>query len=325
MGTYLQKYINGVNLASASTVYDDADLITPSANGYYSDGVTTRYQNSGVLLGFEVCPDCNTYPCNQGIGLPGNNSGIFEINTFFGIATGAIKVVIDGVGSTPMGVYFEKDNDDTFNQFSCTSNSFLGVQQAPDDSIVSYFYSTTGSCTAMGSSTAELPTWVYNNNSGIWETNNAVTAVSTTNRRAVYTSNPGRLITYIPKTSATDFVLTSQLYLPCPPPASKIGVSISCPKNLTSINTSTVFATEAAALCNPTTDRNFSRFHGVVSGTDGTLVAVNDIIYTDLNASGKLPTGYYSVLGALVGVSTTYGFFQIGTQGIVIAVGDCNP
>jgi hypothetical protein len=323
MGTYLKKYFNGVNLASASTVYDDADLITPSANGYYSDGVTTRYQNSGVLLGFEVCPDCNTYPCNQGIGLPGNNSGIFEINTFFGSAIGAIKVVIDGVGATPMGLDFRKEASPvtTYNIFSSTGG-VTGVQQAPNNSIVSYFYSTTGSCTAMGSSTAELPTWVYNNNSGIWETNNSVTSVDTSNRRAVYTSNPGRLITYIPKTSAIDFVLTSHLYLPCPPPASKIGVSISCPAALPSISTTGFDSSDSDNACNDSTSTTV--YHGAVSGTSGTLIKVNDWIFQDTNSNAKAPDGYYKALKAVLdGVTEPNGTFQV-SNGVVISITDCN-
>lgn len=321
MGTYLQKYFNGVNLASASTVYDDADLITPSANGYYSDGVTTRYQNSGVLLGFEVCPDCNTYPCNQGIGLPGNNSGIFEINTFFGTATGAIKVVIDGIDNTPMGLDFRKEAAPvtTYNIFSSTGSA-TGVQQAPSNTTTSFFIKTGTSC-SLGSSIS-LPTWVYNNNSGLWETNNSLTSVVTTNAKIYSSGTVGRFITYIPKISNADFVLTSHLYLPCPPPASKIGVGISCPAALPSISTIGFNSSEPDDACGDSTSTTV--YHGAVSGTSGTLIKVNDWIFTDTNSNTKAPNGYYKALKAVLdGVTEPNGTFQV-SNGVVISILDCN-
>lgn len=55
-GTY---YLDAPSLSSASVVYDDANLTTVAADGFYSDGTITREQSSGALLPQVACPSCN--------------------------------------------------------------------------------------------------------------------------------------------------------------------------------------------------------------------------------------------------------------------------
>jgi len=57
-------YINGPSLSSATTVFDDAALTTPSPNGFYSDGIVTREQVSGALLPEQICTACCSDPCS---------------------------------------------------------------------------------------------------------------------------------------------------------------------------------------------------------------------------------------------------------------------
>jgi len=58
-------YINGPDLASATTVYFDAALTMPAYNGFYSDGVVTRQQVSYVLLPQQPCPNCCGPACRS--------------------------------------------------------------------------------------------------------------------------------------------------------------------------------------------------------------------------------------------------------------------
>lgn len=55
-GTY---YLDGPSLSAASVIYDDANLTTVAADGFYSDGVISREQSSGALLPQVSCPSCN--------------------------------------------------------------------------------------------------------------------------------------------------------------------------------------------------------------------------------------------------------------------------
>jgi len=55
-GTY---YLDAPSLSAATVVYDDANLTTVAADGFYSDGVISREQSSGVLLPQQACPSCN--------------------------------------------------------------------------------------------------------------------------------------------------------------------------------------------------------------------------------------------------------------------------
>lgn len=57
-------YINGPSLSSATAVFDDAALTTPSADGFYSDGAVSREQVSGVLLPEQICTTCCVDPCS---------------------------------------------------------------------------------------------------------------------------------------------------------------------------------------------------------------------------------------------------------------------
>ena len=63
MATYGTYYFNGPTLAQATAVFTDAGLTTLAADGWYSDGVTTRQQVGGVLGVELVCPSC-TLPCS---------------------------------------------------------------------------------------------------------------------------------------------------------------------------------------------------------------------------------------------------------------------
>ena len=59
MATQGTFYLDAPSLSSASVIYDDANLTTVAADGFYSDGTIVREQALGVLLPQVACPSCN--------------------------------------------------------------------------------------------------------------------------------------------------------------------------------------------------------------------------------------------------------------------------
>ncbi len=57
----VNKYIDSVSFLTATAVYDDINLTTKSADGYYQSGGQYRQQLSGTLLSSNVCSDCFTF------------------------------------------------------------------------------------------------------------------------------------------------------------------------------------------------------------------------------------------------------------------------
>jgi hypothetical protein len=51
-------YLDAPSLGSASVIYSDAALTIIAEDGFYSDGVISREQVSGVLLPQQTCPSC---------------------------------------------------------------------------------------------------------------------------------------------------------------------------------------------------------------------------------------------------------------------------
>jgi hypothetical protein len=55
----ISKYINSQSFLTATSVYDDVNLLTPSADGYYQFGGNYREQLLGVLGPVVICPSCS--------------------------------------------------------------------------------------------------------------------------------------------------------------------------------------------------------------------------------------------------------------------------
>ena len=65
MATIENKYIDAINLALATSVFNDAALTVTAASGWYTDGTTTRFLDaSGNFTDSASCPDCFS-PCDQ--------------------------------------------------------------------------------------------------------------------------------------------------------------------------------------------------------------------------------------------------------------------
>jgi hypothetical protein len=79
MATSSTYFLNAPSLASSTSVFDDDELSILAADGFYSDGIISREQVSGVLLPQQTCPSCVSYNCVEGICIdPGDGTGEYS-------------------------------------------------------------------------------------------------------------------------------------------------------------------------------------------------------------------------------------------------------
>ena len=329
MSEYLTKYFNAPTFSEATTVYDDDLLSTVSVDGYYSDGVVTRYQFSGVLGLNATCPTCVTYPCTSGVAIPTVDVARYDLKTTFGAAIGAIKLTVSNVGAFPIGIQLMKDNIQYDVKFSSTDTAFeaLGQINAPVTFDLSFFSSgATAPCSAYNFSSLSLPTYMYNGTT--WTTDDVLSTVSLTNKRGATTEETlNTLILYVPKTSATDFTLRTIAVAPCGGAGQAAPISIGCPVALPSVQISPL-ETNVGDAC----DNIFysdTCYVGYVSGATvggDVRVNLNDFIFNDANGQTKRPNGFYGISGANkvggINPSFPYAFIEI-EDGIVVRVGTC--
>lgn len=327
MSEYLTKYFNAPTFSEATTVYDDDLLSTVSANGYYSDGVVTRYQENGVLGVNATCPTCVSYPCGSGVTIPTVDVGRYDLKTTFGASTGAIKLTVSNVGSFPIGIQLMKDNIPYDVKFSSTSNIATGQIIAPSQNELSFFSSgTTAPCSSYNFSSLSLPTYTYDGTD--WVTDNVLSTVSLSNKRPATTSESlDTLILYVPKTSSTDFTLRTVAVSPCGGAGQAPPISIGCPLALPSVTISGP-QTSSSQAC--TALYVVSLYVGYVSGaTVGTDVRVglNDFIFKDANGNNLPSDAWYGLASAnIVGGQTNPNYpraFIKVEDGIVVQIGTC--
>ena len=85
-------FYDSLSFSTATDVWDDAALTTPSADGWYSELGIYREKVSGVLGPVQICPSCNVLvPCGSSITASGNE-GQYALNFSVGIDIGAIVV-----------------------------------------------------------------------------------------------------------------------------------------------------------------------------------------------------------------------------------------
>jgi hypothetical protein len=58
MATSVGIFLDAATLSLSTGIYTDASLLTPAADGWYSDGIKVRHQVGGVLVDNVVCPAC---------------------------------------------------------------------------------------------------------------------------------------------------------------------------------------------------------------------------------------------------------------------------
>ena len=297
MSEYLTKYFNAPTFSEATTVYDDDLLSTPSQDGYYSDGVVTRYQLTGVLGINATCPTCVTYPCTIGVTIPTVDVARYDLKTTFSSAIGAIKLTVSNVGSFPIGIQLMKDNIQYDVKFSSTdtADEALGQINAPVTFNLSFFSSgATAPCSSYNFSSLSLPTYMYDGTN--WVTDNVLSTVSLSNKRSATTEETlNTLILYVPKTSATDFTLRTIAVAPCGGAGLATPISIGCPVALPAFDVSGPQPNaNDACVAGIASQLYVGYVSGATVGSD-VRISVNDFIFDDANGNIKATTAWYGI------------------------------
>jgi len=313
MSSFLNKFLNGTTLSNSTGVFNDALLTTEAPNGYYREGTIVRLQTNGILGPILDCPSCSQ-ACGT-VKLIGSNVGTYSVSVSLGADVGASRVRLLGVSTKPIGIDIQYLNA-VYNKFSATSDNYLGIQQAPSPTVMSYFIRGNTGCSSYTSGSATLSNYIWDEASSSFVADGNTTSTTYNNERLFNVSgnvDQGNLIMYLPKTTITDVSANITINIPCQFVAStNFEVEISCPSVLTSKGSSIKAATSALAC-----DLGFTTtfFNGPVSGTPG-VFEINDWAFSDGNASVLKEDGFYKV------EEQTFAWVEV-ENGIIIAKGDC--
>lgn len=154
----VNKYIDSDSFLTATAVYDDENLITKAADGYYQDDGNYRQQLNGLLGPVVLCEECGI-PCGGTIAPPAGDDGLYQLAFSAGTEqgdTGAILVhfnprsVPDGIRVLYDGLYYNRLMSPTNGNLQSTSGvadafTILGslnnpcVPSAPDTSNYTFY------------------------------------------------------------------------------------------------------------------------------------------------------------------------------------------
>ena len=299
-------YLNAPSLGSATAVFDDAALTTFALDGFYSDGLISREQVSGVLLPQQTCPSC-TIPCGEEITASGTD-GIYLLDLDAGANLGAIVVrfdpydVPDGIRATFNSVVYNK-----------LTSPIDGIHESTVSGNFTYIGEIASDCGISGTTYPALPEYLYDGASFIPTGN---TQPITVNAGDVSLSSvaPGNTMMVIPKLTASPSIVNIEIVGPCSGTAWNIIVE--CPVLLTGFSSS-VMDVSAVAAC--TLYETVTYYNASLAGTSGT-VGIYDFVYSDAYGSTPLAAGFYLATGSIVGGDD---WFEVDSNGVVIDSGVC--
>ena len=337
MANFGDYYLNGSDLSTATAVFTNSNMTTLASAGYYSDGVVTRYQTASVGLGpVLTCPQCTDLAPSTIQGLSQNPLGLYEIYTNFGTDIGAIKVeainlviTAPSAQSKPVGLFFlNTSSQQRYGRFSNrggNTSTYSGPIVTADQSIPQYFWwgDYSSYCSNWSTTDMSFDKFEYNTQSDSYQATG--NSIATTNANKIPTALANQtsndtLITYIPKASATDFTLLSQLYLPCT--AASVIVNVNAPVALSAISCSPGTILSHLAACGYSSTF-VDYFHGPATTTVSSIINTGDFMFQDANASAILFDGYYKTSGVnLQGIAVPFGSFRV-QGGVVTEIQAC--
>lgn len=302
-------YLNAPSLGSATSVFSDAGLTTFATDGFYSDGIISREQVSGILLPQQTCPSCTT-PCGTTISASGTQ-GIYLLDIDTGTTAGSVGAVIirfdpaaipDGIRATlGASVYNKLTSPVDGLHESSTSGNFTYVGRISSD------------CGISGTTYPALIEYLYNGTSFV-TTGNTQSVTVNPGDVSLGVSAPGNCLMVIPKLTASPSTINFEVVGPCSGTA--WDMTVNCPVLLTGFSSS-VMAVSSVAVCE--LSETVTYYNASLANTPGT-VGLYDFVYSDAYGQTELPAGYYLATGSIVGGND---WFQVDSNGVVIALGVC--
>ncbi len=305
-------YLNGPTLGSSTTIYSNSSLTIVAADGFYSDGVTSREQVSGVLLPAVTCGTCGV-PCGSSISGSGG-TGIYLLNLDAGNTSsdvGAIIIRFDPY-NTPDGIRATY-NGNIYNSLTSSVDGFHQTSNAGNFTVIGLASSDCG----LAGNTTNLPTiteYLYNGSSFASTGNTQNITIYPGDVSLSSASSPGNCMMVIPKTTATPSLINFEFIGPCSGTA--WNVDVQCPDLLTGFSSSVVALTsEAACLL----DETVIYYNASLAGTPG-IVGLYDFVFSDAYGASPLAQGFYHAREVISGSND---WFEVDENGVVIAVGNC--
>jgi hypothetical protein len=307
-------YLNGPSLGSSTTIYLNSTLTTVAPNGFYSDGVTSREQVSGILLPAVTCGSCGT-PCGESI-VGSGNQGIYLLNLDAGSTVSDVGAIIvrfdpfsfpDGIRATYNGNVYNRLSSPVDGAHS--SSNPLGFTIVGDSD-------STGTCSSSwypSGGNVVLDEFLYSGSS-FSPTGETQTITIASGDLSLNTLSPGNCILVIPKVSASPNIVNFEIIGPCGGTA--FDISIACPALLTGFSSSVVDSTleDVCALSQTVTYYNAS-----LANTPG-IVGLYDFVFSDAYGASLLEAGFYKATGSIEGGND---WFEVDTNGVVIDMGLC--
>jgi|TARA_B100001093_G_C26840065_1_gene1020138 hypothetical protein len=313
MATY---YLDGTTLTNSTSVFDDADLTTCAADGFYSDGVVSRQLLNCVLLPAQTCGTC-AQPCDGTIAASGDQ-GVFIVDIDLGgtsTDTGA-AIVTFNPASIPDGIIVTYDSSSYNKLVSATEGVLQANNAGVPDLTVPTFVGRIGSQTNCNGGTPGAIEGTYTLNEDEYiggafvPTGNQQIITITPTGNQLTTNAPNNCMMVIPKPTPSPSIMQVQVYGPCGSTGWNIGVQ--CPTALTSFQGST---TTGDLQCNLNPSQSY--YHVPINGT-ATNPALYDMIFIDENGVTPASDGFINLVGE------PHPWIQI-QNGVVINTGTCVP
>ena len=302
-------YLNAPSLASSTSVFSNADLSTFAADGFYSDGVISREQVSGILLPQQTCSACAT-PCGTTINASGTQ-GIYLLDLETGSTSGDVGAVI--VRFDPYGVPDDIRGTLGTEVYNKLVSSVDGLHQSTNAGSLTFIGQTGADCGISGTTYPALLVYSYDGTAFV-ATGGTQSVTVASGDVSLGAIAPGNTLMVIPKLTATPSIINFEVIGPCSGTAWTM--SVDCPVLLTGFGSSVSALTEEA-VCELTETTTY--YNASLAGTSGT-VGLYDLVFADAYGLTELPVGFYLAAGSITGGND---WFQVDTNGVVIAIGMC--
>jgi len=296
-------YLNGDTLSTATTVYSDASLTVPAADGWYQAIVNAnkvvRNQVAGVLGSVQFCASC-VEDCRD-VSLPpvsvtltgnsfyditydlGNSVGVSAIRFTPDIA-GGIFVTYDGV---------TKSDSSSVSLINSTLNPATSWFPGPY-----YGDTSTAGTPTVGTAQKSKYNWNYVDQDFDADGAEAIT-IAAGDLTSLTNSNAGDYILYVSKPTTTLTALTVRIISPLAT-APDWGITVECPVRLSAFSSSAVQATGTDICIQPFT---VNLFNLPVKTTSSPGVPTRgDWVFVDVLGQTLAQSGYYRVSGHYIRV-----------------------
>jgi len=297
-------YLDGNTLADSTAVYTDAGLTTCAADGFYSDGTIVRELSVCLLLPAQTCPSCNI-PCGNTITYLGTD-GLYNVAVNVGgtpADVGAIVITFVPRG-VPDGIKVSY-NGNTYNELSAQFDGYHASTVATNFTFVG---NTANDCGISGSIYV-LDEYNYSFvDSDFIATGNTESVTVAAGDVSLSAGIPLDCIMVVPKVTAGPSNLDVSIASPCG--TSNFNIEVACPRLLTAISSTSVYATKLEACA---VDPSINIYNVPVNGSYGTIGLYDWVFYDDYG-QGIADDGFYKLsTGDVIEVQ----------NGVVIQISTC--